>query len=130
MPEPIVFVSHFHVKEGKRSAYRQLQEGIASQLMADKPRTSVFLAYLDSDGTAVTAIHVFADAESMDIHFEGSEERSERAHDVLLPGGWDIYGAPSDPVIETMRRAAAAAGVPLTVHSDLVAGFVRGVSTA
>lgn len=125
MPDPIVFISHFQVKEGKLDAYRKLQEDVTQQLVDEKPWTLAFLTFLNESGTLMTAIHVFADPEAMDIHFQGSEERSRRAYDVLAPGGWEIYGRPSARVTEAMQEAAASAGVPLRVQGEYAGGFLR-----
>lgn len=125
MSEPIVFISHFRIKEGKLDAYRELQREVATMLEAEKPQTLVFLTYLDASGTRMTAVHVFADAESMDLHVAGAEERSAAAYEFLVPAGWDIYGTPSEQVVEMMRSAAAASGVTLNVQAEHVAGFLR-----
>jgi hypothetical protein len=47
MSEPIVFISHFRVKEGKLDGYRRLQRDATRALEAEKPRTVAFLSYLD-----------------------------------------------------------------------------------
>ena len=59
MSEPIVFVSHFRIKEGKLDAFRQHTKETSLLLEADKPRTSAFLPYASDDGR-VTIVHVFA----------------------------------------------------------------------
>jgi hypothetical protein len=125
MSEPIVFISHFRIKEGKLDAYKQLQRDTAELLHAQKPRTLVFLTYLNGNGAEMTAVHVFADAESMDLHFQGAEGRSIAAYEVLVPAGWEIYGQPSDDVVQTMRRAAESSHIALTMQNEHVAGFVR-----
>lgn len=125
MSQPIVFISHFRVREGKLPDYRRIQQDVARELEGEKPRTLVFLVYLDPAGESMTAIHVFADAESMDLHFEGSEERSKIGAQFLVPEGWEIYGIASVGVLASVQEAAASAGVSLAVHHDLVAGFLR-----
>jgi hypothetical protein len=125
MSGPIVFVSHFRVRERKLEAYRRLQAEIAVTIEAEKPRTSVFVAHLDALGAEVTVTHVFPDAEAMDHHFEGSEQRSEAAAEVMVPAGWEIYGAPSDAAIATIRQAQAATGASLQLAPQFVAGYVR-----
>ena len=126
MSEPVVFISHFRVKEGALEAFEQLNRQIAESLEADKPRTLVFLSYLDSEQARVSFLHVFADQESMDLHFEGSDDRSQSALEVMAPDGWDVYGQPSAAALANLRQAAAASGAVLTVHPTFVAGFLRG----
>jgi len=72
---------------------------------------------------------VFADAESMDIHFQGSDERGRAAYEYVDPAGWEFYGRPSQQALETMRQAATSAGVTLSVEPDYLGGFLRLRST-
>jgi hypothetical protein len=123
--EPVVFVSHFGVKEGTLDDLRLLSEDVIEKLREDKPRTVLFLSYLDEQGTEVSFLHAFPDAESMDLHFEGVDERVKAAYQYLEPRGWEIYGRPSEAALESMRQGAAAAGVPLTVLPDHLGGFLR-----
>ena len=125
MSEPIVFISHFRVKEGKLDAYTKLQRDTATLLLAEKPRTLVYLAYVTDNGEQVTILHGFADAESMDLHVQGVWERAKAAFELLQPDGWEIYGKPSEAVVDQMREAAAKFGVSLTLQPEYVAGFLR-----
>ena len=94
-------------------------------LEAEKPRTTAQLAYLDDAGTKVSIVHVFTDADTMDLHFRGAEERSRAAYEFMDPAGWEIYGTPSDAAMQMMRQAATSAAVALTVHSKYLGGFLR-----
>jgi hypothetical protein len=125
MPEPIFFLSHFRIKDGQLDAVRQRTHEGAARLKAEKPRTALFLSYLDADGETISFLHAFADAESMDLHFVGADERSRAAYEYLEPLGWEFYGKPSTAALETMRHAAASAGVSLALHPEYLDGFLR-----
>ena len=125
MAEPIAFISHFRVKQGKASAIREMFAAGATQLAVAKPRTAAFLGYLDDQGTQLTIVHVFPDAAAMDLHFEGADERSQAAYELFEPSGWEIYGNPSPAALEIVSREAAAAGVPLALATDWLGGFSR-----
>ena len=125
MSDPVVFVSHFAVKEGRLDDLRRLADEIQAQLEADKPGTVAYLMYLDEEGTRFTVAHCFPDADAMDRHFEGSDERTAQAFEVMAPLGWEIYGRPSDGALEQMRQGAEATGAPLTVLAHHVGGFLR-----
>ena len=125
MSEPIVFLSHLRIKKGALDAYRQLQREMVRVLEAEKPRTLALLPYLDADRTRMTTFHLFADAESMDLHFEGAQERSAAAYEFLEPDGWEIYGTPSDKAVDMMRSSAAASKVTFTLHTEYLGGFLR-----
>ena len=130
MAEPIVFISHFTVKAGKLEPLKRLARDVASRLEAEKPETLVYLEFLDDEGTGMTFIHVFADAQAMDAHFEGAEERSKAAFELMDPRGWEIYGKPSEVALGAIREAAASAGVPLTLQPEYLAGFSRRTAPA
>ena len=125
MGQPIVFISHFTVKAGKLDPLKLLAQEVATRLEAEKPHTLVYLNYLTGRGTQATFVHVFADPEAMDLHFEGSDERSRAAFEFMEPIGWEVYGQPSEAASGTMRQMATSAGVPLTIQPDYMAGFVR-----
>ena len=125
MSEPVVFISHFKVKEGKVDELRRLAGEVERSLREDKPRTAAWLVYLNEDGTRVSFVHCFPDAPAMDLHFEGSDERSVAVYEFVEPDGFEIYGRPSDEALETMRQAAAGSGVSLRVLPDHVGGFLR-----
>ena len=125
MPGPIVFISHFAVKEGRLDDLRRLADEIGSELRTSKPETAAYLMYLDEDGSRFTVAHCFPDADAMDRHFEGSDERTAAAFEVMDPLGWEIYGRPSDAALETMRQGAQAIGVPLAVLPEHLGGFLR-----
>ena len=125
MAEPVVFISHFRVKDGKLPAFRQLSASGTPALQADKPETLGFLTYTDEAGSRVTIVHVFGSADAMDAHFVGADERARAAYEYVEPEGWAIYGTANPAVVEGMKARAAAAGVSLRVEPEFVGGFLR-----
>ncbi len=123
MAEPIVFISHNRIKEGKLEEFREVAARVTSELDRAKPRTLVFASYAADDG-AVTFIHVFEDAGAMDDHVAGAEERSAVAYEYIVPERLEIFGRASEAVVEGMRQAEAR-GVSLTLHEDVLGGFLR-----
>jgi quinol monooxygenase YgiN len=125
MPEPIVFISRFRVKEGNLDRFRELARAVSEDIQASKPRTHVYLSFLDADQGTVSFLHAFADADSMDRHFEGSSDRSRAAYELIEPRGWEVFGTPSDAALEALRGAAASAGASMTIQPEYLAGFLR-----
>lgn len=127
MPEPIVFISHFRIKEGSAEALRTLVHEVMRTLERDKPRTTMQAAYTDEARSTISFVHVFEDADVMAHHFEGADERARKAYEFTEPAGWEIYGEPSPEIVESMRRTAMMAGVTLTLEPSYLAGFLRTV---
>jgi quinol monooxygenase YgiN len=125
MSEPVVFISHFAVKEGALDELKRMSEGAVEGIREGKPRTVLFLSYLDEQGGRISFLHAFPDADAMDQHFEGADDRAAAAYEFIEPRGWEFYGKPSERAIEGMRATAAKFGVPLTVEPEFNAGFLR-----
>lgn len=125
MSDPVVFISHFRIKQDKVGALERLSIDTTDRLRSDKPRTVLFLSYADTDRSVISFLHAFPDADAMDAHFEGAAERSRMALEFLEPVGWEFYGKPSAAALESVREAATASGATLTVESEYVAGFLR-----
>jgi hypothetical protein len=125
MTEPIVFISHLRVKEGKLEDLLAASRPRATLLHAAKPRTVVFLGYLSEDRTQVSFVHIFPDADAFDLHNEGAAARTSAAYQLIEPDGWEVYGSPSAAALAMLEREAAQAGVTLTVQPGFIAGFLR-----
>jgi hypothetical protein len=70
-------------------------------------------------------VHVFADAEALDVHVAGADERTNVALEFLEPDGWEINGRPSEAVVEMMRVEATSSRVALILEPEYLAGFLR-----
>ena len=125
MTQPIVFISHSAIRDGRVEAFRDFIRRGAPELEADKPGTVAFLAYLDEAGSEASIVHVFPNADAMSAHLEGVRERSEEADAFIRTTAYEIYGSPDPPVVQMMRVFAERSGVPLTVHPEHVGGYLH-----
>jgi quinol monooxygenase YgiN len=124
MSQPIVFISHNKIKEGKLEALRENSQQTMQVLREQKPDTVVFLAYVSEDGGEVSFLHAFPDAEAMEIHFQGAEERSKKAYEFIEPISMEIYGTPNESV-QGMLKQIAESGVEVSIDTDYLGGFLR-----
>jgi hypothetical protein len=125
MSEPIVFISTHRIKEGKLDGLKQSYRENVPLIEAGKPNTVFFKAYLNEEGTDVTFIHVFPDADAMDLHVQGADERAAKAYEFIQPQRFEIYGTPSDQVLSMMRKEATGPGIDLIVKPQPLGGFIR-----
>jgi len=92
LTHPIIFVSHSRVKEGKLEEFREMSRDMFPMLEASKPRTVLHYGYANEDGSELSFVHVFPDADAMDAHFEGAGERAGSAMDYIETYQFVIYG--------------------------------------
>lgn len=122
--EPIVFITHHRIKEGKLEAFRKFNQEGFQLIQEQKPATLVLLAYAGADGSEVSFVHIFPDAEAMDLHFQGVDERANKAYEFIQPMRMEIYGLPNDRVLASMKQIAES-GVSVRIDTDFLGGFLR-----
>ena len=124
MSEPIIFISNQRIKEGKIDGYKQYYRQVAEFTEANKPGTVAHLAYANEDGTAVSIVHVFTGAESMELHMQGVGELAKKAFEFMEVVSIEIYGRPTDAVLEKMKGIVGS-GVALSIKSEPIGGYIR-----
>lgn len=124
MSEPIVFISNQRVKEGKLEGYKHYYRQVAEQTKANKPGTVAHLAYINEEGSELSIIHIFPDAESMELHMIGVDELAKKAFDFIDIVSFEIYGKPSDAVLDMMMQIVGS-GVGLSIKPQRIGGYIR-----
>jgi hypothetical protein len=124
MSEPIVFITHHRVKDGKFEALQEYNLGAFQHVHDEKPATLALLGYAGEDGSEVSFVHVFPDAEVMDLHFQGADERANKASEFIQPMRMEIYGVPNDGVLDWMNQIAES-GVSVNINPIMLGGFLR-----
>jgi quinol monooxygenase YgiN len=124
MTEPIVFISHNRVNDGRLEEFKQFFQAGVSLIQSGKPGTLAFLAYVGEEGTRVTIIHVFPDAQAMADHMHGAGDRARKTYEFLTPDSIEIYGQPPQQIIDAMQQAVGP-GVRIHLNSKNLGGFLR-----
>ena len=124
MSEPIVFISNQRIKEGKLDGYKQYYRQVAELTEANKPGTVAHLAYVNKEGTEMSIVHTFPDAESMELHMKGVDELAKKAYEFMEIVSFEIYGSPGDTVLEMMQQAAGSR-VALNIKPQPIGGYIR-----
>jgi hypothetical protein len=126
MAEPIVFISRWRIRQGKRAALEAMFAEAIGFIGSTKPRTALFAAYLDEAGEELRFVHAMPDAAALTDHFEGSEERSASVQDMIELLGFEVYGAAPEAAVDQLRQATAAVpGAELTLLPTSMGGYLR-----
>lgn len=125
-PGPFVFIATNRLKPGKLADEARRVPGLADFIQASEPRVIAFNEYASDDGTEVAVVQVHPDADSMAYHMGVVRERAQRAYAETLDSTTSIqvFGTPSEDILETLRHAAGT-GVPITVRPSHLGGFTR-----
>lgn len=126
----IAFISRNKVKPGRLAELTQYYQEVVELIKATKPGTLTHIAYANADGTELTIIHLFPDAEAFDLHLQGVGPRSQQFYEYAETLGLEIFGEISAPSLELMTRIAAANNVPLIIWPNQIGGYIRLVPGA
>jgi hypothetical protein len=126
MSGPFIFIATNRLKEGKLGAERDRAVDLCAFIEANEPRLLAFNEYASEDGTEVGVVQIHPDAASMEFHMEVVADRAARAYAETLEAttSVEVYGEPSDVVLEMLRRQAGT-GVEMTVKRHHLGGFTR-----
>jgi hypothetical protein len=126
MSGPFIFIATNRLKPGKLDDERARVPGLVDFIEANEPRLIAFNEYVNEEGTEVAVVQVHRDADSMAFHMELIAKRAATAYAETVDATTDIqvFGTPSNAVVELLRRQAGA-GVPLSVKPNHLGGFTR-----
>ena len=126
MSGPFIFIATNRLKPGKLADERNRVPGLVDFVEANEPRVIAFNEYVNESGTEVAVVQVHPDADSMAFHMKVVAERAASAYaeTVAATTSIQVFGAPSNAVLELLRRQAGT-GVALSVKPDHLGGFTR-----
>lgn len=123
MSEPIIFIAHQQVKQGKAEEYKKVYQEVGEWMEANKPQTSAHIAYVSEDGTEASVIHIFPDIEAMEKHMQNLGDVGAKAFSLMEIVGFDVYGTPSKMVLDSMLKMIP--GAKVTVRPQHAGGYIR-----
>lgn len=72
----------------------------------------------------VSIVHVFPDAAAMEAHMEGVGDRAKKAAEFLDFHLLEVYGTPSDSVLQMMQQAPES-DVTFRIRPEHLSGYMR-----
>ncbi len=127
MSEPIVYVDNSEIRDGKLEELKTAMNDLVEFVEANEPELIAYNVYLNKDDTRVTVINVHRDTASLEFHTRVAGPLFPKFAEFIKLLTIDVYGTPTDELVEQMRRKAqmlgGGAGV-VRVHGR-EAGFAR-----
>jgi len=123
--EPLIVVDTSEIREGKRE---ELQRGIAELaafVETNETDPISYQVFFGDDGRLMTVLQVHPDSASMERHMELAGPVFAKFADLVFLRTVDIYGSPSEKVVEQLRRKAELLGTATVTVHDRQAGFAH-----
>lgn len=122
MSEPIVFITSFEVHDGRVADFKDA--AVRSMRFLEVSGPQLFAGtYLDEERGLANGIQVHRDSESILSAWQIADPNIREVMQYVTTTQVEIFGRPSEAVMEGMRRLAGGA-TPLVVKPRL-AGFTR-----
>lgn len=128
MTDPIVFVDTSEIREGKLEELRRAVAELAEFVDANETETISYQVFFSDDDRRMTVLQVHPDSASMERHMEVAGPVFAKFAELLVLRTIDIYGSPSEKVVEQLRRKAELLGTASVAVHERQAGFARFVS--
>lgn len=125
MPEPIIFVDSFAIREGKLEDFKRAAKEMVELVQENEPQLLVYNIHIDEAGSQMTGVQMHPDSASIEKHFAVAGPHFGKVMECLESGGtMHVYGSPTEEVRQQMTQMAASMDLPVT-FTDLFAGFAR-----
>ena len=125
MSEPIVYIDSSEIREGKLKELKTAMNGLVEFVEANEPRLIAYNVYFKEDGTRMTVFHVHPDSASLEFHMKVAGPLFPKFAEFIRLLTIDVYGKPSDDLVEQMRQKAQMLGNGTVLVHELHAGFAR-----
>ena len=123
MPEPIIFIAHQRIKQGKAEEYKKVYQEVGEWMEANKPQTAAHIAYVSEDGTEASVVHIFPDIDAMEKHMQNLGDVGAKAFSLMEIVGFDVYGTPSKMVLDSMLKMIP--GAKVNIKPQPAGGYIR-----
>jgi hypothetical protein len=124
-PDPIIYVDHSEVREGRLEELRTRIAELAKFVEANEPRITAYNVYFTEDSRRMTVVHVHPDSASLEFHMRMAGPLFARFAVLVKLLSIDVYGKPSEDIVEQLRNKARMLGEGTVVVHGRHAGFAR-----
>ncbi|MHB1134489.1 MAG: hypothetical protein ACYC4L_19120 [Chloroflexota bacterium] len=130
MAEPIVYVDSSEIRAGKLGELKAALNELVALVEANEPRLLAYNVYFSEDDTRLTVIHVHHDSASLEYHMKVAGPAFPKFAAFVRLLRIDLYGAPSEALVEQMRQKARMLGTGTVMVHARHAGFARFAPSA
>jgi hypothetical protein len=125
MSDPIIYVDNSEIRAGQFEALEAAMNELAQFVEANEPQLYAYRVYFDERRARMTVIHVHPDAESLEFHMKVAGPLFPKFAGFVKLLSIDLYGSPSEYVVEQLKQKAEALGGGTVKMHSLHTGFDR-----
>ena len=125
MSDPIIVLDTSLVLDGQLEKVEATIDELVAFVEANEPDVLVYQVYLDRAAGQMTVLQMHPDSSSMEFHMQVAAPIFQRFAGRLRLSRIDVYGRPSDALMERLEsKAQLLGGAPVVVNAQR-GGFVH-----
>jgi len=125
---PLVVVDTSDIREGRLEELRAAVAEMASFVEENEVDPILYQVFFSDDDRRMTVVQIHPDSASMERHMEIAGPVFAKFADLLELRTMDVYGAPSEKVLDALRRKAQLLGTATIEVHERQSGFDRFAS--
>jgi hypothetical protein len=126
MPEPIVYIDRSRIRSGRIDDVKRKSRELVAFIDEQEQQLLFYGFYIDEAASHMTVIAVHPDAASVELHMDVGADAFREFADLIEMEAIEVYGEPSERMLEQLRSKARDLGERGTVSvGSLHAGFSR-----
>jgi len=125
MSEPLISLDTSLIRDGRLDELKEAVAELVEFVRSNEPRPIAYEIYFDEAGSRMTVVQVHPDSASMEYHMTVAGPAFAGFAELITLSTLDVYGKPSEELLELLRRKAQMLGDTTVVVHDLQAGFAR-----
>jgi quinol monooxygenase YgiN len=123
--EPIISLDTSLIRVGRLDELMRAVAELVEFVRSNEPRPIVYEVYLDNTESRMTVVQVHPDSASMEYHMTVAGPAFAGFAELVTLSTLDVYGKPSEELLELLRRKVQMLGEATVNVHDLQAGFAR-----
>jgi quinol monooxygenase YgiN len=125
MSEPLISLDASLIGDGRLDELKEAVAELVDFVRSNEPRPIVYEVYIDEAGSRMTVVQVHPDSASMEYHMTIAGPAFAGFAELITLSTLDVYGNPSEELLELLRRKVQMLGDATVIVHDLQAGFAR-----
>ena len=125
MSEPVISLDTSLIRDGRLDELKEAVAELVEFVESNEPRPIVYEVYFDETGSRMTVVQVHPDSASMEYHMRVAGPAFSGFTELVTLSTLDVYGKPSEELLELLRRKVQTLGDATVKVHDLQAGFGR-----
>ena len=125
MSEPLISLDTSLIRDGRLDELKEAVAELVEFVRSNEPRPIAYEVYFDEAGSRMTVVQVHPDSASMEYHMAVAGPAFAGFAELVTLSTLDLYGKPSEELLELLRRKVQLLGDATVVVHDLQAGFAR-----